>query len=102
MPRRLLIDNGKQYYRNRRTGRPCLRIVAGERESRSNVASRFSIQGSATMSHDDLRVQLQAVEPRGGHDPRLRAGADGGDQENSEYEPGIRHSLTGLLMVRAG
>lgn len=40
------------------------------------------------MPHNDLRVQLEAVEPRGRYDPRLRAGADGRDQEDPQYQGG--------------
>jgi hypothetical protein len=40
------------------------------------------------LPHDDLRLQLEADEPRGGHDHGLQPGTDGGAQEGAEDRRG--------------
>ena len=68
--------------------------MAGTREPRSDVATQFLVEGPPVVPHDDLLVKLKVVGPRGRYDPRLRAGADGGDQEDSEHQGGsVSNSL---------
>ena len=62
--------------------------MAGEREPRSDVAAGLPVEGPPAVPLDDLRVQLEALEPRGRYHPRLWTGADGGAQENPEYQEG--------------
>jgi hypothetical protein len=40
------------------------------------------------LSHDDIRVQLEAVEPWDRHDHGLRARVNGGAEEGPEYRRG--------------
>ena len=84
-PYNLILTDRTIYCGSRRTR---VRIMAGTREPRPDVAAGLPVKRSPTMPHDDLRVQLEVVEPRGRYNPRLRTGADGGDQENSEYQGG--------------
>ena len=67
--------------------------MARKRKSWSDVAPGLHIEGSTAVPHHDLQVQLQAIEPRSRYDPRLRAGADRGDQENSEHKGGRRDTI---------
>jgi hypothetical protein len=76
--------------------------MARKRKSRSDVAPGLPVEGSTAVPHHDLRVQLQAVEPRSQYDPGLRAGADGGYQESPDHEAGRKHCVTFLLVASVG
>lgn len=56
----------------------------------AHVATRLPIQRPSMLSHDDLRLQLEAVEPWDRYDYALWVGADRRDQENQEHRGGTR------------
>jgi hypothetical protein len=80
--------NCAQRDRHHRPRRPRVRLVARQRQPRAHVAARFPLQRPIVLPDDDLRLQLEAVEPRGGHDHGLRAGPAGGAEEGAEYTGG--------------
>lgn len=71
-----------QYNRSHRTRRTCIRVMEGRGESRSDMAAGLSLQGPSTLSHHDLRPQLEAIRSWDWHDNGLRPRIDGRDQEN--------------------
>lgn len=71
-------DRAQQHCCHHRPRRPRVWLVARQRQPRTNVAARLSVQGSAVLPDDDLRLQCEPVEPRVGHDPGLWAEPTGG------------------------
>lgn len=62
--------------------------MGGEGKFQTHVAARLLIQRPSTMPHNDLWLQLKAVEPWIQHNYGLWTGASRRGQQNQEYRGG--------------